>query len=284
MLKFLLPIGLSLGLMACSTKYTQFTTVKNPPKIAPVAHSIATKQQCVIQQVKNSIDPTNQQFGIALFIRDISDSRVSGETETITMANRIYLSGSLFKLHNTQNQLMVMDNMPKAFRDEGVLETGYPDTDALLSISENLKKSFSHRNQPKDSLGLYIIDASFTRFDKDGNKAFGYGVNAEYNKNSSAEVEFGNTKENKYMSLTVNIINAFTNNIEETETFDILISKDKRERTVKLVRKGFGLGLTDEISQIESIHSAQNVLLDYASMWIIDQFTSNNRLKNACQL
>lgn len=283
MLKNLLPIGLSLGLMACATSHTQFSEVKSPPKVKPVTQSIAQKQQCVINQVQNRIDLVTDK-GVALFIRDINDERVSGETESLAVANRIYLSSSLFKLHKKQQQLMVMDNMPKVFRDEGLLDVGYPSTDAMTELKERLTKAFKSRGSQWNTIGMYVIDASFTRFDKDGSKSSGRGFNSEYSKNASAEIEFGTAKEDKYMSLTVNIINAYTNNVEETETFDILISKDKRERTVKVVRKGFGLGLTDEINHIESTHSAQNILLDYAAMWIIDQFSDENRLKTTCQL
>lgn len=284
MIKKLLPTSLlSLCLISCTTTQITYTDVKSSPKVKPITHSIAQRQQCVINQVKNRIDPATNK-GIALFIRDINDERVSGEPEFMTVANRIYLSGSLFKLHKSQQQLMVMDNMPKAFRDEGLLDVGYPNNKAVADIINRLKTAFKNRGSQWNDVGLYVIDASFTRFDKDGTKSSGYGSNGEYNKNSSVEVEFGKAKEQKYMSLTVNIINAYTNNVEETETFDILISKDKRERTVKVVRKGFGLGLTDEINHIESTHSAQNILLDYAAMWIIDQFSDENRLKTTCQL
>lgn len=273
-----------LHLVACANIQTQFQTVKNKPIIAPVADGISKKRICVQKHISQYIDGTSN-HGIGLFIRDINDGRISEKDDTnITIsANRIYLAGSLFKLHESKNQIFIMDNMPRAFTEE-LASSGYPPNEALQDLGYALKRDFSKtRKSDVGNIMFYIVDASFTRFDKEGSSS-GFGNNIEYDKKSNGEFSFGKSNVEQYMTLTVNLIDARTNSIAESETFEILLSKNTKEKTFTVTRKGLGIGYTNQIEKIDSIHSAQNILLDYSAMWILDQFTHNNLLSKQCKI
>lgn len=286
MFKKLLLSSTILSLVGCSTIQTQFQTVKSKPIISPVADSIANKRQCVQHIIGDYVNGSGH-HGIGLFIRDITDGRVSGNgdiTDRTLVANRIYLAGSLFKLHESRKQILVMDNMPNGL-SEGLTSSGFPPNEIISDLSERLRIYIeNNRQMPVTSAGFYVIDASFTRFDTDGYRSDGIGTTLEYDKNTNADFSFGSAKDKRYMALTVNIIDIITNSVVESETFEILVSKDKKDKTFKIVRKGLGFGFTDEINTIESIHSAQNILLDYSAMWILDQFTEENLLSRTCKI
>lgn len=285
MFKALFLLSISLGLTGCINSVMQYQTIGSSPVIAPIPPSIASKRECTARLVSNYINGnTHGVYG--LFIRNITDGRVSGldvNSDSSSLANRIYLSGSLFKLHKSKKQLFVMDTMPMGL-NENLLSSGYPNPDIMDYLILSLQTHASDiRESPVDGTVFAIIDASFTRFDKE-NYDNGYATSLEYSKNSSAEVSFGQTNTEQYMTLTVNLIDPTTNSIVESETFEIQLSKNKKDKTFKVGRKGFEVGFTDEVTTIDSIHSAQNVLLDYAAMWIIDQFTDDNLIARQCKI
>ncbi len=277
-------LSLLATLISCSSVTKEYSHVKNKPTISK--SSLDEVKQCVKDTLDEGVTKTVN-HGLGFFVRDVADgtvpknSSVDGE---LSDAGRIQLLASISKLHPKKHQIITMYNFPKIFNNDinGLLtDVGTPDTEQFISLIDTIKETINGYRKKSGLLeiektGVYVIDAAFTRFDGKDGRATGWGVDSEYSKKTQLDLSMGTLKEKKIMTLTVNIINPSNNIIEMAESFDLLYEKTSNEKGFKIVRNNSGIGMNIETVNIESVHSAQSTLIDYAAIWILSQFSDKN--------
>lgn len=288
--KFLILSGMIALLSACTTtqKETRYVPVSAKPTVAK--NNLSNKFMCYERKIKaNPYIFANKDYSMGLFVKDITDGTIpvgSVNDSPLVDSGRLQMLSSLGKLFGNHPEIMVGYYFPRALEntDTGINIFGYIDDNAtremgngqLYSMNNKIRIEFTPFVEATKA-DFFIIDGTFSRNDSDdGVFNRGFASSAEYEKTTKASAEFGKNKSKKYLSLTVLIAHPVTNTLLNSETFELSLEKHKSTAELKVGRSNINTGITIEREQIESLHSAQQLLIDYAALWVAQQFAQNN--------
>lgn len=293
---FLACSCMAYSLSACTSFQTEktFTAVSDTPVIS--TNSLSKKFTCYQDKLKdNYLFPNNKGVSLGFYVKNIADGTVpEGMDSPLSDAGKLQMLSSLGKLFHSHKQIMVSYHFPRNLANpaptsdisesDGVNGQGFLSKEAFRAIKASQAYFINQRRKGsplfKDHLAeenqvtFYIIDGAFSRNDSDdGAISDGLGVSGEYEKKKkTAEIEWGTKYGKKFLSLTILLAEPLSNTVDYTETFELSIKKNAKTAELKVGRSGISAGVAIEKEQVESLHNAQQVLIDYASLWIVDQF------------
>lgn len=170
----------------------------------------------------------------------------------------------------------------------GINAFGLVNTNYLKAYQDgNLSSVNFTRNQaglpPASYLQLIPIEAAFTRNDQEDFFNKGRGANAsQIRARIQGNLEYGVSSSSKIISLAVNVSDPSTNTIAYATSFDLKYSAKRKEFSIQLSGSEPGIGYSFSSGQVESVQSAQQVLLDAASLWIADLAYPELQLQKKC--
>lgn len=296
--------GLVLCLSACSLTKTESSYIPVSAKPIIAKNNLSDKLICYSDTLrKDYYIFENKENIIGLFVKDIVDGTIpinSVHDSSLVDSGRLQLISSLSKLFNNHKEIIVAYSFPRAFdnNEEGINKTGYlSDTvyyelvngqlfkmNNWIRIPSEYQESNDTKNRVKPVIkaktaDFVIVEGAFSRNDSDdGSMNRGGAGSFEYENEKKTQIgaEIGDTKSKKFLSLTIVLAHPYTNTILDTEIFELAIEKNKGTGELKLGRSNINTGITFEREQIESLHSAQQLLIDYAALWIADVLAQQN--------
>ncbi|OSI14120.1 hypothetical protein [Neisseria dumasiana] len=170
----------------------------------------------------------------------------------------------------------------------GINAFGLVNTNYLKAYQDgNLSSINFIRNQaglsPASYLQLIPIEAAFTRNDQEDFFNRGRGANASQSRaRIQGNIDYGSSSSSKIISLAVNVNDPSTNTIAYATSFDLKYSAKRKEFSIQLTGKEPGIGYSFSSGQVESVQSAQQVLLDAASLWVADLAYPELQLQKKC--
>lgn len=301
---FLACSCMAYSLSACTSFQTEktFTAVADTPVVS--TNSLSKKFACYQDKLKdNYLFPHQKEASIGFYVHNIADGTVpEGQDSPLSDAGRLQMLSSLGKLFRFHKQVMVSYHFPRNLANptpttdiseyDGVNGQGFLSTKAFqafrvaqvnfINSRRQTSPLFKEHKADENQSAIYIIDGAFSRNDSDdGAISDGLGISSEYEKKKkTAEIEWGKKYGKKFLSLTILVANPSSNTIDFTETFELSIQKNAKTAELKVGRSGISAGVAIEKEQVESLHNAQQVLIDYASLWIVDQFLSGKKEKS----
>lgn len=288
--KFLFLSGTVLFISACTATKTETTYIPVSAQPVVAKNNLSDKFSCYEKSIKsNQYMFDNKQYSMGLFVKDITDGTIPAgavNDSPLTDSGRLQMLSSLGKLFANHREMIIGYYFPRALENtqEGINHLGYVSDDAaaeltkgqLFLMNNKIRTEFSPFI-PATGADFFVVDGTFSRNDSDdGMLNHGFAGSTEYEKTTKASAEFGKNKSKKYLSLTILIAHPITNTIVNTETFELSLEKNKSTAELKVGRSNFNTGITVEKEQIESLHSAQQLLIDYAALWIVQQFAQYN--------
>lgn len=310
-MKYVFSLTAVLLLSACNTTNSQIKYQSNTNKPTVNKNSLYDMQQCFISKMRNP-KLTNAAVGYVINVENVADGTVplnSSQNGALADAGKLQMIKSLFALlirpNTDANHTILTNRVPLIFRqDLQPVELGLIDRDLLLfgydvpkknqdsnnelahyvaNYNEGILKIFNDSRKQngsvyskKEIVRVFVINAAFSRYDTDG-LLNGYGSDTQYDKNTEIKLTFGKKKIDRYMGLTVNIIDPTTNLVLAAENFELALSQNDNTTSIKVGRKDFiGSGLTINQQTINSPHEAQQILIDYAAMWFVKKLFSAN--------
>lgn len=296
LLKSISLLGLVFSINACtvSSVETIHQSVSAIPKIQET--SLTKIRQCVANEITPFVNENNKGAGFVFMVNNISDGTIpEGYADgPLADSGKLQMLNSLQRLLNDNfNQVLVLGRIPAMFKEgeqlrEGFLnELGYPHYNNIISLQKSLINTFNkirkdnypehyHKSLFVDRVRFFTIDATFSRNDSDTTFVNGVGFSSEYNRKTQSELSIGNNNSSKFITLTLNIIDPIKNVVIASENFDLEFTNNKKEGEFKIGRNGISSGISVEKQVIESVHSAQQTLIDYASIWLINKITDQN--------
>lgn len=298
-MKSICGLTAALFLNACSTTDNQIQYKPNTNKPAISKNSLHSMQQCFISKLRSPMVRKNN-IGYIIGVENVADGTIPlnsvSQNGALADSGKLQMLKSLFTLlgaNPNTNHTILLHKVPFMFRqDVSPLNInnqvadlfGYVNQDYFTVYKEDLltrffnnpakqKSPFYHK---KDAVQAFLINAAFSRYDTEGTLN-GYGSDTEYDKNTDLKLALGKKKVEKYMGLTINVIDPSTNIVLQAENFELALSQNDNTTTIKVGRKDFlGSGVTINKQSINSPHEAQQILIDYAAMWFVRNLYIND--------
>lgn len=285
--------AIALLLSACANTQinTKYQAIADVPKVSE--NVLSQIQQCFKEKLENPLIG-RENVGVVIMVNDVADGTIPLKNVNGPLADsgKMQMIKSLFALSNHEaNHTLLINRVPDIFQRNNLPGNnslislfGYPDEGFLANYHEEMLNRFfnnpSKQNsklyRKKDAIQYFMIDAAFSRYDTEGSLK-GYGSSTQYDKNTDVNLEFGNKKLQRYMGLTINVIDPSKNLVMEAENFELALLQDDSSKLFKVGRKGFiSSGLTIQNQKINSPHEAQQILIDYAAMWFMRRIYQND--------
>ena len=239
--------------------------------------------QCLGGQLENN---RQNPGAYAFMVRDIIDGTVKNLNSAdgpLSDAGRIQMV-SILTAHTKPSYGMVLDAFPTMLRpvineNIGLNRFGLPLPDDLSTFVANLTRSANMSRQIKgmptvDSVMPLIIDGAFTRYDSSHIRSKGYGANAGYRGDiedeESLSIDFGDSGSERSVTLVVNVIDPKNNTVVGTESFDLKFYSNSKTARFRVAIDEYYYGFSNTDVTVETVHAAQQTLLEAGAIWILD--------------
>lgn len=282
--KFITIGLLTLAVASCgSANYTLSGKLDSTP--VKTETKLTEALQCLGKQLENA--HTNP--GAYVFmVRDIIDGTVKSSYSDgpLADAGRIQMI-SILTAHTKPSYGLVTDEFPLMLTQTqneqmGLNRFGLPSRENLHAYVSMLT-NFTNVNRKSRGMSAInavrplVIDGAFTRYDSSHTRSKGYGKNAGYRgddeRNSS--VDFGRSGSERSVTLVVNIVDPRTNVVVGTEGFDLKFYSKSKTARFRVAVDDFYYGFSNTDVQVETIHAAQQTLLEAGAIWILDNAFGN---------
>lgn len=286
-----LSIAGMLTLSACSSTIVEYNNVVAKPTVTET--SMASVMNCSAKFLKNY----ESNVAYVLLVRDVVDGtirKVSSLDGPLADAGAYQLKSSLNALMPTENGL-VIDQYPlmfKTFYGRSRSDNfGTPSKQNLQLYREQMLRVINARRsrkglKPVNTLALIALDGSFTRLDGSPFGSHGFGLNGGYEKNNnqsrSADIELGRSESAKVVSLLMNIIRPDMNLVVRSQSLDLNFRNNTNRFNLKTQYDSGKLGWSFNKSKIESLHSAQQTLIDASALWVMAELFKDSGLQENC--
>ncbi len=276
-----------------SARYTLDTDFDSSP--VKSSTKLTDALRCLGAQLKAS--PQNP-GAYAFMVRDIVDGTVDRNKNAdgpLADAGRIQMI-SILSAHTRPSYGVVTDEFPLMLRPTvneqlGLNRFGLPSTSNLKTYVSMLTQI---SNADRQSIGMgavnsvvpLIIDGAFTRYDSSHIRSRGYGQNAGYRGDDGDEesisIDRGSSGSERSVTLVVNIIDPKTNVVVGTEGFDLKFYSNSKTARFRVAVDEYYYGFSNTDVQVETIHAAQQILLEAGAIWILDNAYGNMVDFSAC--
>jgi hypothetical protein len=284
LMKKVLLIGLiSMLMVGCSTtsRFTLDTDFESAPIKSRTKMSVAL--QCMNSQLEQTmVNPSAYVF----MVRDIIDGTIKHNNYSdgpLSDSGRIQMISTL-SAHTSPSYGLVIDQFPLIFKPVinetiGLDRFGYPSQENLNNFYPKLTAvaNANRASRGMASVGAItplIIDGAFTRNDSSHSRSKGYGNNGGYRGDADDEesgaLDYGNSGSERSVTLVVNIIDPQTNVVIGTEGFDLKYYSNSKTARFRIAVNDLYYGFSNTDVQVETLHAAQQTLLDGAAVWILD--------------
>ncbi|ORU91729.1 MAG: hypothetical protein A6F72_03055 [Cycloclasticus sp. symbiont of Poecilosclerida sp. N] len=238
--------------------------------------------QCLGSELEKNM--ANNLGAYAFLVRDIADGTVNSDYDgPLADAGRVQMI-SILTAHTKPRYGLVMDRFPLLFEQTnneqiGINRFGLPSTKDLNTYLSMLT-AFTNANRQSKGMPAVktvmplIIDGAFTRYDSSHIRSKGYGQNAGYRGSSeeeqSASIDRGKSGSERSITLVVNIIDPKTNTVVGTEGFDLKFYSNSKTARFRVAISDFYYGFSNTDVRVETVHAAQQILLEAGAIWILD--------------
>ncbi len=281
--KLIISASVALIMTGCSTvsRYTLDTEFDSAPVKSKTKMSAAL--QCLREELdKNLVNPSAYVF----MVRDIIDGTIKHNNYSdgpLSDSGRVQMISTL-SAHTNPSYGLVIDQFPLMFKpviseQVGLDRYGYP---SQSNMDNFLPKLTSVANANRSARGMeeigmvtpLIIDGAFTRNDSSHIRSKGYGQNGGYRGDvedeESAAVDLGDSGSERSITLVVNIIDPKTNVVIGTEGFDLKYYSNSKTARFRIALNNYFYGFSNTDVRVETLHAAQQTLLEGAAVWILD--------------
>jgi hypothetical protein len=271
---------LTVGCANIST-FTLDTDFKAAPIKTETRMSVAL--QCMSSQLDQAyINPNAYVF----MVRDIIDGTVKDNDYTdgpMSDSGRIQMISTL-SAHTSPSYALVIDRFPLMFKPlnneaVGLDRFGYPSQQNLDNFYPKLTAVANANRLSRGMANVgavrpLIIDGAFTRNDSAHMRSKGYGNNGGYRGDSgeerSAALDYGESGSERSVTLVVNIIDPESNLVIGTQGFDLKYYSNSKTARFRFAVNSVYYGFSNTDVHVETLHAAQQTLLDGAAIWILD--------------
>lgn len=242
--------------------------------------------QCLGEVLKNNLGNPG---AYVFMVRDIIDGTVNNYSDgPLADAGRIQLTGIL-TAHTEPGYGLVADRFPVILQqtnseEVGLNRFGVPATENLNAFVSMLTTFANANRQAKgmpqvNAVMPLVIDGAFTRYDSSHIRSKGYGQNAGYrgdvNDQKSASIDLGNSGSERSVTLVLNIIDPKTNVVVGTEGFDLKFYSNSKTARFRVAIDEYYYGFSNTDVTVETVHAAQQTLLEAGAIWILDNAFGN---------
>ena len=261
----------------CSSTELAFQNVSSVPI------KTTTSLSNVLSCTKEKIATHNQNIAYLIIVREMVDGTVRERSTSdgpLGDAGVHQLQGALVSLLNSEKAIVV-DNQPSMFSkynrgSTGLNKFGVPENTAQVAYKESMLNYVNAIRTGKGirtakSIVILTVSGAFTRIDSANLSNDGYGLTLGANgSGGKGDVEFGKSVSKKVISLSINLIRPMLNTIIKSESFDLEFSNSSKKYNVKGTVGEVDLGLALSNTRIESMHSAQQTLIDASAIWLVE--------------
>lgn len=281
-----------LSLSGCASEFqTKVTTqFKEVPKVTE------TNMTSAIVCMGNTIQHANASSAYIFLVRDVKDGTVRQDSLNdgpLSDAGRIMLLNTLSE-HTYPHAGVVPDTFPFLYLPTGNEEAGLnrfglpseQNMQKFLAIYEPIIQAARKQKKLPQAGNIVplIISAQFSRFDADNLAQDGMGHNAGTRTKQLAENEeddrwrkfageasYGTTSSARLLSLVVNLIDPRSNLVVASQSFDLIFYRDNRTYRIRAaIGEGY-YGFSKDKVVVEGVHTAQKVLIDAATLWVLNK-------------
>jgi len=281
--KLLISASVALVMTGCSTvnRYTLDTEFDSAPIKSKTKMSQAL--QCLRTELdKNLINPSAYVF----MVRDIIDGTIKHNNYSdgpLSDSGRVQMISTL-SAHTNPSYGLVIDQFPLMFKpiiseQVGLDRFGFPSQSNLENFLPRLT-SVANTNRSQrgmqaiDSVTPLIIDGAFTRNDSSHRRSKGYGQNGGYRGDvedeESLAIDLGDSGSERSITLVINIIDPKSNVVIGTEGFDLKYYSNSKTARFRIALNNYFYGFSNTDVRVETLHAAQQTLLEGAAVWILD--------------
>lgn len=281
--KLFISASVALVMTGCSTvkRYTLDTEFDSSPVKSKTKMSEAL--QCLRTELDNNlVNPSAYVF----MVRDIIDGTIKHNNYSdgpLSDSGRVQMISTL-SAHTNPSYGLVIDQFPLMFKpiiseQVGLDRYGFPSQSNLENF---LPKLTTVANTNRTQRGMsevgsvtpLIIDGAFTRNDSSHRRSKGYGANGGYRGDvedeESAAIDLGNSGSERSITLVINIIDPKSNVVIGTEAFDLKYYSNSKTARFRIALNNYFYGFSNTDVRVETLHAAQQTLLEGAAVWILD--------------
>lgn len=281
--KLCISASIALVMTGCSTtsRYTLDTEFDSAPVKSKT--KMSTALQCMNEQLEQN---TSNPSAYVFMVRDIIDGTIKHNNYSdgpLSDSGRIQMISTL-SAHTNPSYGLVIDQFPLMFKPVisetvGLDRFGFPSDENLnnfypkLTAVANANRS-SRGMESVSAVTPLIIDGAFTRNDSSHLRSKGYGSNGGYRgdveEEESGAIDFGRSGSERSVTLVINIIDPKTNVVIGTEGFDLKYYSNSKTARFRIAVDNYYYGFSNTDVKVETLHAAQQTLLDGAAVWILD--------------
>ncbi|EPJ54437.1 MAG: hypothetical protein OFPI_06840 [Osedax symbiont Rs2] len=264
-------------LIGCSSNQIAFQNVSSVP--VKTTTSLSNVFACTQEKIANH----NQNIAYIIIVRDMVDGTVRERSTTdgpLADAGVHQLKGALVSLLNSEKAIVV-DTQPSMFSkysrgSSGLNKFGLPESQAQVAYKESMLNFVNAIRTGKgirtaQSIVVLTVSGAFTRIDSSNLSNDGYGLTlGAKGSGDRGDVELGKSKSKKVISLSINLIRPMLNTIIKSQSFDLEFSNRSKKFNLKGTVGEVDLGLALSTTNIESMHSAQQTLIDASAIWLVE--------------
>ncbi|MCJ8339910.1 MAG: hypothetical protein MJK10_15695 [Pseudomonadales bacterium] len=265
----------------CSNTQVAFQNVSSVPVKS------TTSLSNVLACTKEKIATHNQNTAYLIIVREMVDGTVRERSTSdgpLGDAGVHQLQGALVSLLTTEKAIIV-DNQPSMFSKYnrgsiGLNKFGVPKNGAQLAYKESMLNYVNAIRTGKgirsaESIVILTVSGAFTRIDSANLANDGYGLTFGANgSGGKGDLEFGTSVSKKVISLSINLIRPMLNTVIKSQSFDLEFSNSSKKYNLKGTVGEVDLGLALSNTSIESMHSAQQTLIDASAIWLVESLFS----------
>jgi hypothetical protein len=280
--KLLLTGLISMLTASCSTtsRYSLDTDFDSAPVKSKTRMSVAL--QCMNSQLEQTmVNPSAYVF----MVRDVIDGTITPNHSDGPMSDsgRIQMISTL-SAHTSPSYGLVIDKFPLIFKQVlnetvGLDRFGFPSQENLNGFYPKLT-AIANANRASRGMASVaaikplIIDGAFTRNDSSHMRSKGYGSNGGYrgdvDDEKTAAIDSGKSGSERSVTLVINIIDPETNVVIGSEGFDLKYYSNSKTARFRIAVNNYYYGFSNTDVRVETLHAAQQTLLDGAAVWILD--------------
>lgn len=281
--KLILSGSVAMMMAGCSTtsRFSLDTEFDSAPIKSKTKMSVAL--QCMSQQLEQTADNPS---AYVFMVRDIIDGTIKHNNYSdgpLSDSGRIQMISTL-SAHTNPSYGLVTDQFPLMFKPiisetVGLDRFGFPSQENLDNFYPKLTAVANANRTARgmENVGAItplIIDGAFTRNDSSHLRSKGYGNNGGYRGDvedeESGAIDFGRSGSERSVTLVVNIIDPKTNVVIGTEGFDLKYYSNSKTARFRVAVNNYYYGFSNTDVRVETLHAAQQTLLDGAAVWILD--------------
>jgi hypothetical protein len=281
--KLLLTWLIAVLTVGCSStsRFTLDTDFDSAPIKSKTKMSVAL--QCMNSQLEQAtVNPSVYVF----MVRDIIDGTIKHNNYSdgpMSDSGRIQMISTL-SAYTSPSYGLVIDRFPLMFKPVvnetvGLDRFGFPSQENLENFYPKLTAVANANRLSRGMANVgaitpLIIDGAFTRNDSSHMRSKGYGSNGGYRGDADEEetgaLDYGKSGSERSVTLVVNIIDPATNLVIGTEGFDLKYYSNSKTARFRVAVNNVYYGFSNTDVRVETLHAAQQTLLDGAAVWILD--------------